>query len=164
MNGEFQAIGTEVGALVELKNSAYGGAFQGSAALLRLFYPNGIHPDQYLDATLITRICDKLFRIANAKHAFGESPYKDITGYGILGTWMDGFGREGVRVPIPVPLEHPPFGQVAHIASDTKIEPSDQSGAQTAPLFQFQGDDTGRVTFRAGRSFVVGSHLPVHTT
>lgn len=33
----------------------------------------------------ITRIVDKLFRIATDKDAFGESPFKDIAGYGILG-------------------------------------------------------------------------------
>ena len=33
----------------------------------------------------ITRIVDKLFRIATKKDAFGENPFKDIAGYGILG-------------------------------------------------------------------------------
>ena len=34
----------------------------------------------------IVRIVDKLFRITNQKDAFGESPYRDIAGYGLLGT------------------------------------------------------------------------------
>ena len=34
----------------------------------------------------ITRVVDKLFRIANKKDAFGENPWQDIAGYGILGT------------------------------------------------------------------------------
>ena len=33
----------------------------------------------------VVRIVDKLFRIATDKDAFGESPFKDIAGYGILG-------------------------------------------------------------------------------
>ncbi len=37
----------------------------------------------------ITRIIDKLFRIATKKDAFGESPFKDIAGYGILGISND---------------------------------------------------------------------------
>ena len=37
----------------------------------------------------ITRIVDKLFRIATKKDAFGESPFKDIAGYGILGVAND---------------------------------------------------------------------------
>jgi hypothetical protein len=28
---------------------------------------------------------DKLFRIATARDALGESPYRDIAGYGLLG-------------------------------------------------------------------------------
>jgi hypothetical protein len=31
----------------------------------------------------------KLFRIATKKDAFGESPFKDIAGYGILGVAND---------------------------------------------------------------------------
>jgi hypothetical protein len=37
----------------------------------------------------ITRIVDKLFRIATKKDAFGENPFKDIAGYGILGIAND---------------------------------------------------------------------------
>jgi len=35
------------------------------------------------------RIIDKLFRIATQKEAFGESPYRDIAGYGLLGVMKD---------------------------------------------------------------------------
>jgi hypothetical protein len=35
----------------------------------------------------ITRIVDKLFRIATKKDALGENPFKDIAGYGILGVF-----------------------------------------------------------------------------
>ena len=52
-------------------------------------YPKGIQPEQYKDMLAITRIADKLFRIATKKDAFGESPFKDIAGYGILGVAND---------------------------------------------------------------------------
>jgi sulfate transport system permease protein len=45
--------------------------------------------EQYDDMLCIVRIIDKLFRIATAKDAFGESPYGDITGYGLLGLMKD---------------------------------------------------------------------------
>lgn len=99
--GEFAAIGREIGELVEQKNQAYGSAFQHSADLLKLFFPNGVQPHQYTDLLLIARISDKLFRIANKKDAFGESPYGDIIGYGILGKWNDDhLPPAGVAVPI----------------------------------------------------------------
>ena len=46
-------------------------------------------PEQYGDMLAITRIIDKLFRVATKKDAFGESPFKDIAGYGILGAAND---------------------------------------------------------------------------
>ena len=57
--------------------------------MLRILYPSGVSPDQYDDLLAVARIVDKLFRIANQKDAFGESPYRDIAGYGLLGA-----GRE----------------------------------------------------------------------
>ncbi len=101
--GRFQEIGTEIGALVERKNTAYGSAFQVSSDVLRLFYPNGVKPEQYRDLCLTTRICDKLMRIASRKDAFGESPYGDIAGYAILGISADELDAPQVRVGMPTP-------------------------------------------------------------
>ena len=56
---------------------------------LEVLYPNGISPTQYRDALAITRVIDKLFRLANKKDAFGESPWRDICGYAILGVAND---------------------------------------------------------------------------
>ena len=83
--GAFQRIGTEIGNLVEEKNKAYGSSFSESGKIMRILYPRGIQPDQMTDALLVLRIIDKLFRIANEKDAFGESPFRDICGYGICG-------------------------------------------------------------------------------
>lgn len=90
----FRDIGTEIGALVEKKNAAYGDAFAKAGAFLRLLFPDGIRPDQYGDALALVRIFDKQMRIATRKDAFGESSYSDIAGYGILGVAKDQEARE----------------------------------------------------------------------
>jgi hypothetical protein len=85
MTNKFEKIATEIGKLVDQKNAAYGSSFAESYKILSVLYPNGIKPEQYTDALAIVRVLDKLFRIANHKNAFGESPWKDIAGYAILG-------------------------------------------------------------------------------
>ncbi len=86
---DFEEIGREIGALVAEKNVAYGNSFAESGKVLRIYYPGGIRPNQYDDALLLVRIIDKQFRIANKKDAFGESPFRDIAGYGICGVVKD---------------------------------------------------------------------------
>ncbi len=87
--GVYERIGTEVGKLVEEKNKAYGDSFAKCGDFLRLLYPSGIKPEQYGDALAQVRIFDKQMRIATDKGALGESPYRDIAGYGILGAAKD---------------------------------------------------------------------------
>jgi hypothetical protein len=82
-------LSLNLGSLLEEKNKAYGSAFSKSSEILKILYPNGIQPDQYTDLLLITRILDKLFRIATDKSAFNEEPWKDIAGYGILGIYKE---------------------------------------------------------------------------
>lgn len=86
-NKTFENIGKEIGKLVDEKNAAYGSSFAEAYKILTVLYPNGIKPEQYTDALAIIRVIDKLFRIATSKDAFGESPWKDIAGYGILGVF-----------------------------------------------------------------------------
>lgn len=81
-------IAKEVGQLVEEKNKAYGSAFQKSTAFLKLLYPNGIPIEKYPDVLLQVRIFDKLVRLANDSDYNNESPYIDISGYGLLGEEM----------------------------------------------------------------------------
>ena len=85
----YRALGEALGGLVDEKNQAYGSSFDKSGDFLALIYPNGINTDQYTDALLLVRIFDKMMRIANKKDAFGESPYNDIAGYGLLGAKKD---------------------------------------------------------------------------
>lgn len=89
MDDIFQRIGAELGQLVSEKNAAYGDAFAKCEQILRVLYPTGIKPDQYRDALGVTRVIDKLFRIANRKNAFGESPWRDVGGYGIVAAATD---------------------------------------------------------------------------
>ena len=60
-----------------------------SQEIIKVLYPNGIQPKQYRDMLAIVRVIDKLFRIANNKDAFGESPWRDIAGYSLLGIAND---------------------------------------------------------------------------
>lgn len=79
----FEDLGTEIGRLVDSKNAAYGDSFGKSGDVMRLLYPEGIRPDQYDDALGVIRVVDKLFRIATDRDAFGETPWRDVAGYGI---------------------------------------------------------------------------------
>ena len=81
----YEEVGREIGRLVEEKQKAYGDSFGNAGKVMKARYPNGIGVEHMDDALTVVRIVDKLFRIANNKDAFGESPYEDIAGYGILG-------------------------------------------------------------------------------
>lgn len=86
---KYAEMGRLLGELTQMKNAAYGDSFAKSGEILAILYPTGIKPEQYRDALAIVRVIDKLFRIATRKDAFGESPWKDIAGYGILGAVAD---------------------------------------------------------------------------
>ena len=94
---KYKELGTEIGALVDEKNAAYGNSFEKCADHLKILYPDGIRPDQYGDALALVRIFDKEMRIATRKTAFGESPYRDIAGYGLLGAMKDETGTSETR-------------------------------------------------------------------
>lgn len=89
----FEKVGRELGALVAEKNAAYGDSFAKCDEFLRLLYPSGIRPGQYPDLLGIVRIWDKLMRIATAKQAFGENPWRDAGGYVILMLAMSLMGK-----------------------------------------------------------------------
>jgi len=85
----YETLSIFVGKLVDEKQAAYGNSFGKAGKFLELLYPDGILPDQYGDALTLVRIFDKQMRIATDKDAFGESPYQDIAGYGLLGLGKD---------------------------------------------------------------------------
>ena len=94
MDNKYIKIAEEIGKLVQEKNEAYGNSFSECHKILSVLYPDGIKPEQFTDALAIIRVIDKLFRIATAKDAFGESPWQDIAGYAILGVVNDAEKRD----------------------------------------------------------------------
>ena len=88
--GKYKELAERIGNLVDDKNAAYGSSFDQAGDFLKLLYPDGIPVDSYTDMLCVVRIFDKLKRIATRKDAFGESPYGDIVGYGLLGLYKDG--------------------------------------------------------------------------
>ncbi|MEN6619994.1 MAG: hypothetical protein ABFD50_00365 [Smithella sp.] len=86
----YEDVGTEIGALVDEKNAAYGDSFRKCSNYLRLLYPDGVKPSQYSDMLALVRDFDKNMRIATNKGAFGENPWKDKAGYAILKVKQDG--------------------------------------------------------------------------
>lgn len=81
----FQKIAKELGETVTKKNFAYGDAAAQTGKILEILYPYGVRPDQYQNMLLVTRILDKLSRVAQNNDPFGECPFGDIAGYGIIG-------------------------------------------------------------------------------
>jgi len=108
MTEKYEELGKQIGALVDEKNKAYGDSFGQVGKFLEILYPNGIPVSAYTDALCIVRIFDKLKRIATNKDAFGESPYRDIAGYALLGTIKDELDKE------IVPATNPPTSPTAH--------------------------------------------------
>lgn len=86
---DYAELGYRIGELVSEKQAAYGDSFSRAGKVLEILYPDGVKPEQYDDMLCIVRILDKLFRIATDKDAMGESPYRDIAGYGLLGAAKD---------------------------------------------------------------------------
>lgn len=79
----YEQMGAEIGRLVSDKQRAYGDSFGKSGTVMRILYPEGISLDQLDDALSVVRVIDKLFRIATDRDAFGESPWRDVVGYGL---------------------------------------------------------------------------------
>jgi hypothetical protein len=86
---KFERIASEIGKLTAEKQEAYGDSFGKCGEFLRLLFPDGIPPERYTDALCLVRMFDKMMRIATKKDAFGESPYRDLGGYSLLGVAKD---------------------------------------------------------------------------
>ncbi|KKX52579.1 MULTISPECIES: hypothetical protein [Brevibacillus] len=90
----YQKLGSELGAFIDDRQVRYGNSFEKCGEFLKLLYPDGVRPDQYTDMLAIVRIFDKQMRLATGKNDDGETPYKDIAGYGLLGWMKDERGLE----------------------------------------------------------------------
>lgn len=89
-------IATQICNLISDKQKAYGNSFGRSGEIMKILYPDGISHSQMDDALALVRVIDKMFRIATSKNAYGESPWRDITGYAILSVARDeSDGRTG---------------------------------------------------------------------
>jgi hypothetical protein len=86
---KFERIALEISSLTAEKNAAYGDSYTRACNILKELYPYGVQPSEYRDLLAMTRVIDKLFRIATRKDAFGESPWRDICGYSLLGIESD---------------------------------------------------------------------------
>ncbi len=85
--GPFTRAGLDLGILVDEKQAAYGNSVGHSGAILKILYPDGVHLDSYGDMMLIVRVLDKFSRLASNPKGdlMGESPWRDVAGYGLLG-------------------------------------------------------------------------------
>lgn len=124
--GKYTDLAEKIGKLVDEKNAAYGSSFDQAGDFLKLLYPDGIPVDSYTDMLCVVRIFDKLKRIATRKDAFGESPYGDIVGYGLLGLYKDG-GSQKVENTEPEPSAPiPPTSDDTHKAKEQVVKEKPQ--------------------------------------
>lgn len=129
----FLQIATEIGTLVQEKNEAYGDSFSRAGDIMELLYPDGIMPSQYKDALGVVRVIDKLFRIATRKDAFGESPWKDIAGYGVLGAFNDQETRLPGAPIVPVKIGEIPEASLPLYEDDPASSETSLAPPNTIP-------------------------------
>lgn len=92
----WEKTGAAVGQLVAEKNAAYGDSFARSGRIFAELFPRGVTPEQMDDMLAITRVIDKLFRIATDRDAMGEDPWRDIAGYALLAIERRKAAPEGI--------------------------------------------------------------------
>tara|TARA_R100001377_G_scaffold72515_1_gene48334 strand:- start:49 stop:420 length:372 start_codon:yes stop_codon:yes gene_type:complete len=95
---DYEKLGKSVGSIVAEKQKAYGDSFSKSHKILKVLYPDGIDPSQYMDVLTICRVVDKLFRLATDPTYGDESPWRDICGYSLLSMGKD--SRENERTGV----------------------------------------------------------------
>ena len=83
-NESYESVGKRIGKLVDEKQKAYGDSFTRAELIMKILYPTGIKVSQYKDVLAMVRCIDKMSRIATEKEAYGENPWEDLSGYGIL--------------------------------------------------------------------------------
>lgn len=98
MTKTFEQMGQDIGAFTDTKQKAYGNSVDKAFELMKVFlreYRNKDNtytiPESLLKHLLLqVRIIDKQNRLFSNPDGdlMGESPYKDITGYGMIGIQM----------------------------------------------------------------------------
>ena len=93
MTGRYESYASEIGAMVDTKQKAYGDSFGRAHKVFEEFLADYKYGDSYVipkemlpHLLTLTRLVDKMFRItSNPKgDQMGESPYRDIVGYALL--------------------------------------------------------------------------------
>jgi len=107
-----EKAGASIGRLVDEKNKAYGDSFAKAGDILKLLYPYGAFHDQFNDLLAITRIIDKLFRVATHRKGdpMGENPWMDIAGYAILRYQQQQKQNPVPKEPVYVPANEAQVG------------------------------------------------------
>jgi len=82
--GRYVQKAVEIGELVERKQREYGDSWGKAGRILEILYPDGVRPEQYHTFLGITRVIDKLCRLANGNQG-EENAWEDLAGYGLLG-------------------------------------------------------------------------------
>ena len=124
---DYKTLGEEVGQLVDEKNTAYGNSFNVAEDFIKLLWPNGVPPDAFNDMLCVVRIFDKLKRIATNKAYGGESPYRDIAGYALLGLMKDkvrdgsAYASVGLTDAIAVEYKAPTTWTPAELVEETPV-------------------------------------------
>lgn len=99
MAPDYGKLGSDLGVLITDKQRQYGDSVTKSGKILAVLYPEGVPLHAYYDALMVVRVLDKLSRIAqrgpNGQDLGGESPWKDIAGYGLLGQAKDEQVKQG---------------------------------------------------------------------
>ena len=78
----YATIALEIANLVEEKNKAYDNSLNSVGDLLKVFFPNGLQPEQYEFSSVLVRLLDKLKRACS--NPDDEENWKDIIGYSLL--------------------------------------------------------------------------------
>lgn len=88
---DFVGVANEIGALLVVKDAAYGSAFEKTKEIFKILFPTGLPVDAYDDALSIMRILDKICRLGvlctnpekNKTTERSEDAWMDIAGYSI---------------------------------------------------------------------------------
>ena len=95
--GEFSEEALGLADMLIKKHQQYGESYKQSGQVLKLLYPDGIKPEQYGDMLAVTRIVDKLFRIAVGRSDDVEN-WRDVAGYGLIMKMRTGEDNERNKV------------------------------------------------------------------
>ena len=149
--GDFRDLGVQIGSLVAEKQEAYGDSFGQSGKVLEVLFPDGVKVSQYPTFLSVTRVIDKLFRVANKKDAFGESPWRDIAGYALLGINADETGRENGR-PTSFDIEQHILDFARKYGIPTQVPEDDETLDHPCPICPQMDEQGLRVILNSDRS------------